>query len=405
MDLTHARVMQNSHLYTVSEGLRRDKLARLRTRMERQGLGAVIICGRGLDGFSNMLTGMAGPDEPGAADGGFVIGLEGDVLEIGDALVERDEPERVLDVMHPPALQVPGIQPARGLDCRALRAMCAGHPGIGIVHMDAFKATWRDFLWRTLPDCVLTDFTAEARECLAEKLPEEVAMLRDSALRHDRVFSALPVLARPGLTERELVISIRRTLLDQGAAGQDFERIMKVNLVSASQMGMAEQEPLGFPGRVLKDGDQLQLLIRSSLVNDVYAVLGRHMTLGPAADDVKARWAVLLRAQRAAAEVLRAGVCIGEAAEAANRVLKDAGYPEDRSAFIYGVGYGLGEPPVLGCPGEDVLLKANACLALAPSIRLPGLAPMCAADTVLIHAGGAEYLTKTPQDIMEVFWE
>ena len=407
MDLTHARVMYDHHIYTVSDALRAEKLARLRARMEDQGIGAVMICGRISDGLYNMFTGISGPDEPSAASGGLIIGMQGDVLEIGDAVVapNEDETEQERDVMHPPALRVPGIRPAKGLNPGKIAAMCAARRKIGIVHMDLLKASWRDAVRRELPACRMVDFTKEALECLAEKLPEEIAMLRDSAAGHDRVFAALPVFVRPERLERELVIQIRRALLDQGAAGQDFDRVMKVNLVSAPQTGPAEAEPLRFPGRRLREGDQVQLLVRAALVNDVYAVLGRHMVLGRATDEVRTRWNTLVRAQQAAIDVLKVGVSIADAARAANAELRAAGYPEDDSAFIYGVGYGLGEPPVLGYPGEDAPLACPACLAVAPSLRLPGQAPMCAADTVLIHQGCAERLTKTGHDLMELLWE
>jgi Xaa-Pro aminopeptidase len=108
-------------------------------------------------------------------------------------------------------------------------------------------------------------------------------------------------------------------------------------------------------------------------------------------------WNVVLQAQEAAMDLLRAGTTGVEADAAARDLIAEAGYGD---YFGHGLGHGVGlavhEGPRASRLSEDTF-EAGMSLTVEPGIYLPGEFGVRIEDLVIIGDDGIEILSNTPK--------
>ncbi len=111
---------------------------------------------------------------------------------------------------------------------------------------------------------------------------------------------------------------------------------------------------------------------------------------------------VLLKAHREAVKILRPGISGREVDAEARRVISDAGYGKN---FLHGLGHGLGlevhEAPRLSRSSEDIL-QAGDVVTIEPGIYIEGWGGLRIEDDYLITEDGAECLTLTDNQRLEI---
>jgi Xaa-Pro aminopeptidase len=109
-------------------------------------------------------------------------------------------------------------------------------------------------------------------------------------------------------------------------------------------------------------------------------------------------WDLVLRAQQAALDGLRAGVTGKEADRLARDIIAEAGYGEH---FGHGLGHSVGlavhENPRASKLSKDVL-QAGVSLTVEPGIYLPGEFGVRIEDLVIIREKGIEILSGTSKN-------
>jgi Xaa-Pro aminopeptidase len=121
----------------------------------------------------------------------------------------------------------------------------------------------------------------------------------------------------------------------------------------------------------------------------------RTVCLGPAPQQLKDIYRIVLEAQEKTEAALRPGMTGKQADAVARDVIAEYGYAEN---FGHGTGHGIGlevhEPPSLSLRGEDVL-QPGMVFSVEPGIYLPGWGGVRIEDLVLMTEDGAEVLARS----------
>lgn len=222
------------------------------------------------------------------------------------------------------------------------------------------------------------------------KDPSEVALIREAVALGDRAFEWLLEQIRPGVTERKLALDLEVWLRTNGAEAISFEPIVGSGPLSAHIHHT--------PGdRILEKGD-LVLADFGCRIDGYCSDLTRTVVLGPATDDQRRIYDLVLRANQAAFENMRAGAAGRDVDASARSVITEAGHGDD---FGHGLGHGLGlevhEAPRCARVSEDTLVAGDV-VTNEPGVYVVGSGGVRIEDCVLITESGAETLTSAPKD-------
>jgi Xaa-Pro aminopeptidase len=128
----------------------------------------------------------------------------------------------------------------------------------------------------------------------------------------------------------------------------------------------------------------------------------RTFATGPLDGEVNEAYAVVLAAQQAGLDALRAGIGGVDADAAARRVVDATPFA---GTFGHGLGHGLGlevhEAPRLAAESADTLVAGNV-VTVEPGIYLEGRAGIRIEDNVVITESGIENYTSLRKDLITV---
>ena len=128
----------------------------------------------------------------------------------------------------------------------------------------------------------------------------------------------------------------------------------------------------------------------------------RTVVLGKASDKQKEIYNVVLKAQLAGLDALKAGKSGASVDKVARDIIADAGYGE---YFGHGLGHSVGlfihENPRLS-PSDDTILQENMIETVEPGIYVPGLGGVRIEDMVVVTKEGHINLAHSPTELIEL---
>lgn len=195
------------------------------------------------------------------------------------------------------------------------------------------------------------------------KNEQEIESISKAAALGDHCFSYILDFIKPGMSEKQVAAEIERFLYANGAEGLAFDTIC----VS----GENSNQPHGVPSdKLIEKGDFLTLDF-GAVIDGYCGDMTRTIAIGFATPEMRKIYDIVLEAQLAAIDFIKAGVRCFDADKVARDIITNAGYGE---YYPHGLGHGVGtlvhEAPTLNAKSEEILEK-DMVITIEPGIYIP----------------------------------
>lgn len=223
---------------------------------------------------------------------------------------------------------------------------------------------------------------------------EELELLAQAAAIGDKAFTHILGFLRPGLSERRVALELERHMQDLGASGPSFDTIVASGVRSSMPHGVASE-------KLLEENDFITMDF-GCVYKGYCSDMTRTVVLGKASPRQREIYEIVLEAQLAGVEGIRAGITGKEADSVARDIIAAKGYGEH---FGHGLGHGVGlaihESPRAGATSEDIL-AVNNLVTVEPGIYLPDWGGVRIEDTVVVQEGGCRNLMTSAKELIEI---
>jgi len=228
----------------------------------------------------------------------------------------------------------------------------------------------------------------------ALKDERELATIRQACELTDRMFERLTEERFVGRRERDVAWTIEQLFHDEGAEQVAFESIVASGPNAARPHARASDREIRAGETVVTD--------TGCTVDGYSSDYTRTFVTGAVDGVVKEAYAVVLAAQQAGLETIRAGIAGVDADAAARRVVDETSFA---GTFGHGLGHGLGlevhEAPRMSTESTDTLAAGNV-VTVEPGIYLEGRAGIRIEDNVVVTNGGVDNFTGFRKDLITV---
>lgn len=248
----------------------------------------------------------------------------------------------------------------------------------------------RDDLAERLDGAELVATSNAVEDLRRTKDEAELAAIRAAVVLGDAAFATISARISAGTTERAIALDLEMEMRNAGAEAVAFEPIVGSGPLSAH----IHHTP---SDRALEKGD-LVIMDLGCKVDGYCSDLTRTVVLGPATDEQKDLYSLVLGAQVAGIAAAGPGISGRDVDAAARAVIEGAGHGE---RFGHGLGHGVGldihEAPRLHRISEDTL-RTGDVVTVEPGVYVPGSGGIRIEDCVVITEDGAEVLGSAPKN-------
>lgn len=223
------------------------------------------------------------------------------------------------------------------------------------------------------------------------KEPEEMVVIRRAAEIVEAGMASARAALRPGVREIDVASEAERVMRAMGSDGRIFE--------TKVESGPRSAWPSTYAGeRRLAEGD-LVLIDIGPTYEGYFGDLTRTFSIGEPSIETRQILELVLSAQAAALQEVRAGITGHEVDEAARCVMRGAGWED---GFLHNTGHSLGlagdSLPLLR-PGSDSPLRVGECVTIEPGVYREGIGGARIEDEVLVTDAGHDLMTTFPKTI------
>jgi len=226
------------------------------------------------------------------------------------------------------------------------------------------------------------------------KKPHEIALIKEAQRITDDAFAHILNVLSPRMTELEVAAELEYHMKKNGAEAISFETIAVSGKNSSSPHKTPENRQLE-PGFLTMDF--------GAVVGGYHSDMTRTVVIGKADEEMRHLYGTVLHAQTAVLDVISAGLKNHEMDRIARDIIDGAGYA---GTFGHSLGHGVGleihENPGLYTRDDGLVLTAGNVVTVEPGIYIAGKYGCRIEDMVVITAGGAEDITHSPKDLIEI---
>ncbi|MEA2621719.1 MAG: Xaa-Pro aminopeptidase [Chloroflexota bacterium] len=378
------------------------RLARLRERMERAGVDAYFGVRRENTRYVSGFVLGEGEEKVAGVSGQFFVSAD-EVVVLADSRyrlqAHAECPDaRVEEVYNDFAGRWPDL-------IGSLRPVRPGQEAVRRIAVESgfvSHATWTR-LAAAAPDVELVPADGWIEELRQVKEPSEIERIGSASAVADAALTRLLPQIRPGITERELALSLEWEMRTNGAEALAFD--------VATLAGPQAALPHGSPTERTVATGQVLLFDFGAQVCGYRSDMTRTLFVGePSTRDLEI-YELVAASQAAAFAALETAVRAGERPSnrsidaAAREVIAAAGHADH---FGHGLGHGIGlathELPSLGRLAPEVPLPSPSVFSVEPGVYLDGETGVRIEDLVAFDADARrlERLTHFPSEVTVV---
>jgi Xaa-Pro aminopeptidase len=355
-----------------------DRLERLRNLMREHDLDAVLVT-HPANRF--YLTGFLAHDHGPGESAGHVIVSQQRAIIVTSPLEVENAGQQAPDVeIASTSREMPGL--ARN-DAEILREISARRIGFeegAITYKDA-----ETIMTHAGEDIECIPCESEIAGLRTVKSPDEVEALARALRITDEAFEQVAPTIAAGETERAVAWRIEQAVREHGGEGLAFPTIVASGPNAALPHARASD-------RAIQEGEPI-VIDMGAYVDGYCGDLTRTVWVGNPDERLKEVYPIVLNAQLAALEGLKAGKTGKEVDAIARDIIAEAGFGD---RFIHSLGHGLGvevhEAPSLS-PRYDKPLPAGSVVTIEPGIYIPGWGGVRIEDVGLITEEGVRNFT------------
>ncbi len=249
-------------------------------------------------------------------------------------------------------------------------------------------------LKRITPKSVFSPVSSHIDRIRMIKDENELKLIKKAAEIADSAYTYILDKISVGKTEREIALDLEYFMLANGADGLSFDTIAASGIRSCMPHGVATN-------KIIEKGDFLTLDFGCKY-KGYCSDMTRTVVLGKATEKQKEIYGIVLEAQKASLNTIRAGELAKAVDEAARGVIENAGYGKN---FGHGLGHSLGllvhESPSCS-PKSSEILTENMMMTIEPGIYIDNFGGVRIEDLVLVTAEGHENFTTSQKELIEL---
>ncbi len=224
------------------------------------------------------------------------------------------------------------------------------------------------------------------------KSPDEIDKMINAQRIAESGFEHMLSFIRPGVTEREIQLELDYHMFKNGAEALSFDTI--------ALSGKNTSLPHGVPGDKIVETGEFVLLDFGAVVDGYHSDMTRTVCVGQPDDKMKKVYDIVLKAQLAAIDNVRAGIKGCDLDKIARDIITSEGYGDDFGHSLgHGVGVEIHEMPYAARSYTDPLPE-NSIVTVEPGIYLENEFGVRIEDFVVVTKDGCINMTKAPKELI-----
>jgi Xaa-Pro aminopeptidase len=266
---------------------------------------------------------------------------------------------------------------------------------IGYVGTYQMSFALLDYVKRALPDARFVDATELVDRIKVIKSAEEMELVKRAAAMQDGAMRAAFAAVKPGMRDIEVAAVAQAYSVAHG---------------SENGIYLCASMPLGKPSkfanrhlqnRVIREGDQIALLVEDNGPGGMYTELGRSCVVGKVPQAMKDELEFCKASRKFTLDLLKPGTPCKDIWNAFNDFMRQNGRPPEARLYCHGQGYDLVERPLIR-HDEPWTIEKNMNIVVHPTYTHAGyLNWLC--DNYLIGGNGpGDRLHQFPEEVVEV---
>jgi Xaa-Pro aminopeptidase len=219
----------------------------------------------------------------------------------------------------------------------------------------------------------------------------EIALIASAAGIADNALASVVADGLAGKTEKQIRNQLDHLMREAGADDVAFDTIVATGPLGARP----HHEP---SDAIVKDGHGV-VIDFGAMVHGYKSDMTRTIRIGDVSDEYQRMFELVIEAEAAGVEAVKAGV-VGAAVDAAARaVFLREGVDHE---YVHGTGHGIGlyihEQPILS-PRCTAVLGVNEVVTVEPGLYRGGVGGVRIEDLVVVTGDSCRILTHTPKDL------
>lgn len=266
---------------------------------------------------------------------------------------------------------------------------------IGLVGKSSIPVTFHDYLKKHMPGYKYVDATNQIDEIKAIKSPEEQELIKRTADLQDVAIDHVRKSIQPGRRDFEILAEAQYSVVAQGSERQ-------LILIGSGPPGnVSRWQYRGFQNRVIREGDQVSILIEVNGPGGFYTEIGRIFSIGKPSQELQDAFGIVLEAQQVTLSLLKPGANPKDIWDANNELLQKKGYLSERRLYAHGQGYDLVERPAIRYD-EPMEIKAGMNISVHPVASTKTVWATICDNYLITETGVSRCLHNTPKEIIVI---